>query len=143
MARHRSHHHRYQGSMGQFPYRSNRCKRLYRSRWHLEYRHRPNQDRERHRFHHRSNRLAYRLHSLGQSHSSLRQYQSNHRCHRPYLLRAVVCCSKVGTIRLDNRHRLYLPMRMGRVGTYLVQQYNCLLLEIQDRHRFHHHRYQG
>ena len=44
--------------------------------------------------------------------------------------------------RLDNRHRLCLPMQMGRVGTYLVQQYNCLLLEIQVHHRFHRRRYQ-
>ena len=45
--------------------------------------------------------------------------------------------------RLDNRHRLCLPMQMGRVGRHQVLQYNCLLLEIQVRHRFRHRRYQG
>ena len=59
---HRSHHHRYLDSMGRFPYRLHQHRHPYRSRSHLEYRHRPNQDRERHRFHHRSNRPAYRLH---------------------------------------------------------------------------------
>ena len=60
--RHRIHHHRYLDSMGRFPYRLHQHRHPYRSRSHLEYRHRPNQDRERHRFHHRSNRPAYRLH---------------------------------------------------------------------------------
>ena len=46
-----------------------------------------------------------------------------------------------GTIRSDIRHHRYLPMQMGRVGTYQVQQYSCWSPVIQDHHRCRHRLY--